>query len=87
MNLYKAIDVWKRLDDSTAVRFRCFESLRSGRFCVQSADFYRLPLHAAHVANLDRQFVELFVEQEPSNRNAEFTTLEEAILMHDKEFL
>jgi hypothetical protein len=87
MSLYKAIDVWKRLDENTAIRYRCFESLLSKHFCVQSADFYRLPLNEQHIANLARQFVELFIEQEPSNRGGEHPTLEEAIAAHDRTFL
>jgi hypothetical protein len=87
MNCYRVIDVWKRLDGTSAIRYRCFESLNSKRFCVQSADFYRLPLDQKQVSSLDNQFVELLVEQEPSSRCAEFPTLEEAIAAHDKDFL
>ena len=42
--MYKSIDIWKRLDGKTLVRYRCFEILASNRFCVQSSDHYRLPL-------------------------------------------
>jgi hypothetical protein len=87
MNLYRAIDVWKRVDRTTAVRYRCFESLQSKRYCVQSADFYRLPLDQKQDSNLDSQFVQLFIEQEPSSRTAECLTLDEAIAAHDKDFL
>jgi hypothetical protein len=87
MSLYRAIDVWKRGDENTAIRYRCFESLASRRFCVQSADFYCLPLNEQQIANLARQFVELFIEHEPSNRGGEHPTLEEAISTHDRAFL
>jgi hypothetical protein len=87
MNLYRAIDVWKRVDENTAIRYRCFESLLSKRFCVQSSDFYRLPLNEQQIANLARQFVELIIEQEPSNRSGEHPTVEEAIAAHDRAFL
>ena len=87
MKLYRVIDVWKRSGENSAIRYRCFESLTSKRYCVQSADFYRLPLDQKQVSSLDAQFVELFVEQDPSARNAEYPTLEEAIAAHDKEFL
>jgi hypothetical protein len=86
MNLYRAIDVWKRVDRTTAVCYRCFESLQSKRYCVQSADFYRLPLDQKQDSNLDSQFVQLFIEQEPSSRTAEYLTLDEAIAAHDKDF-
>jgi hypothetical protein len=87
MNLYRVIDVWKKLDGTSAIRYRCFKSLNSKRYCVQSADFYRLPLDQKQVSSLDAQLVELFVEQEPSSRSAEYPTLEEAIAAHDKDFL
>jgi hypothetical protein len=87
MKLYRAIDVWKRVNENTAIRYRCFESLDSKRFCVQSADFYRLPHNEQQIANLARQFVELFIEQEPSNRSGEHPSLEEAIAAHDGAFL
>jgi hypothetical protein len=86
MKLFRAIDVWKRVGDGTAVRYRCFESLSSKRYSVQSADFYRLPLEANQMANLTSQFVELFLEQEPSSRSAEYPSLEEAISAHDAQF-
>lgn len=87
MNLYKAIDVWKKVDRSTAVRYRCFESLQSKRYYVQNSDFYRLPLNEKQVLNLNSQFVELFLEEEPSNRAGGYPTLEEAIAAHDRDFL
>jgi hypothetical protein len=87
MNLYRAIDVWKKVDRSTAVRYRCFESVQSKLYCVQSADFYRLPVNEKQVSHLDSQFVELFLEQDPSNRAGEYGTLEEAIAAHEKDFL
>lgn len=87
MKLYRAIDVWKRVDENTAIRYRCFESLHSKRFCVQSADFHRLPSDEQQIADLSRQFMELFIELEPSNRGGEHSTLEEAIAAHDRAFL
>lgn len=87
MNSYRVIDVWQRLDGSTAIRYRCFESLQSNRYCVQSADFYRLPLADKQISNLDAQFLELFIEQEPSSRSSEYPTLAEAIAAHNKDFL
>ncbi|HEX4006697.1 MAG TPA: hypothetical protein VHX60_11020 [Acidobacteriaceae bacterium] len=85
--LFKAIDVWKRLDDGGAIRYRCFELIPGGRFCVQSADFYRTPLGDKSGGFLDRQFTELFLQQAPDKREQRtFATLEEAIASHDEEF-
>lgn len=85
MNLYKAIDVWKKVDKGMAIRYRCFESLTSGGFSGQSADFYELPLDGNRVTSLGRQFVELFVEQDPPERSGEYSTLVEAIAAHDRD--
>jgi hypothetical protein len=83
--LYKVIDVWRRTD-AGAIRYRCFELIPSGHFCVQSADFYRDALSASKAEFLDCQFVELFLEQPPDDRSVTFATLEEAIARHDLEF-
>jgi hypothetical protein len=66
--MYKLIDIWKRLDGKTLVRYRCFEILASNRFCVQSSDHYRLPLDEPQLAQSDRQFLELLIEEAPEAR-------------------
>ena len=88
MNLYRTIDVWKegRPNDCPSL-YRLLSRLQSKKYCVQSADFFRLPLDAKQVSSLDSQFVQLFIEQEPSDRTAEFAKLEDAIAAHDKDFL
>ena len=65
------------------VRYRCFESLSSGKFCVQSADFYH---DGKLTANLDTQCIELLMEQEPARRSGEYETLKEAIAAHQRTF-
>jgi hypothetical protein len=84
--MYKSIDIWKRLDGKTLVRYRCFEILASNRFCVQSSDHYRLPLDEPQLAQADRQFLELLIEEAPEARAETYPTLEEAIRMHDRDF-
>ena len=83
--LYRSIDVWKRYAGH-AVRYRCFEILPIKKYCVQSADFYRLN-DAGRNDNLDRQFIELFLGQAPEERSDVFDSLEEAIEWHDREFV
>jgi hypothetical protein len=84
--MYIAMDVWKRIDDSGAVRFRCFQCLQTGRYSVQSADFYRSPADSAKSAQFARQHVELFVEQAPDERAGDYETLDAAIKAHEAEF-
>jgi hypothetical protein len=55
-------------------------------FGVQSADFYTLPLKVEVVANSDRQFVELLVEIEPTERCSWYTSLLYAIAAHEESF-
>jgi hypothetical protein len=84
--MFKVIDVWRRVDEHTAVHYRCYQSLTTGRYSVQSADFYRLPVDETQAAALYRQSVELFIEQAPDERSADFDTIEQAIAAHDGSF-
>jgi hypothetical protein len=84
--MFKAIDVWKRISDSEAVRYRCFQCLQTGKYFVQSADFYRWPGNPDQSAQLERQHTELFIEQGPDARSGAYETLEAAIKAHDAEF-
>jgi hypothetical protein len=57
--MYRELSVWKRIDDTRVVRFRCFEEMETHLFCVQNADFYTTPLKADVIANSERLFLEL----------------------------
>jgi hypothetical protein len=50
------------------------------------ADFYRLPENPAQSDQLDRQHIELFVQQAPDERTGAYDTLEAAIEAHEVEF-
>ena len=85
MNSYlKSIDVWERTD-SQIIRYRCFELIPLGGFCVQSADFYSAKTDPQK-SFLDQQFLELLTDQNPMERNKVFPSLEEAIEAHKQEF-
>ena len=86
MQLYEAIDVWRRISKTQLVRYRCFRELSSRRYSVQSADFYRVPWDAKQVVDLDRQYIELLAEQAPEERAGGFDSLEAAIGAHDADF-
>jgi hypothetical protein len=51
--MFKAIDIWKKLDDTAAIRYRCFERIADGQFCVQSADYFHLPLRQDQVKAME----------------------------------
>jgi len=84
--MYRELSIWKRIDSERAVHFRCFEDVASRLFCVQSADFYALPVTANARLQFDRQFVQLFIEVEPMERSRWFATVDQAIAAHEEEF-
>jgi hypothetical protein len=81
-DLYRAFDVWKREGTQTIVRYRCFENLGTGGFCVQSADFYRSPVTEERMNELQGQYIELLLQESPFKRAGSFATVEEAIRDH-----
>jgi hypothetical protein len=83
---YRSFDVWRRRGTHTLARYRCFEDCSTGRFCVQSADFYRLPVTNEQVQSLEKQFIELLMDQSPFERSESFASIEEAIRNHDEFF-
>lgn len=85
-DFFVAINVWRRLDDGRLVHYRCFQLVPRGGYCVQSADFYSLPIDQDRRKDLENQFLELLVEQPPNLRSGVFPTLEEAIARHDADF-
>ena len=84
--MFRAIDVWKRLDDGGLARFRCFEILPDRRYCVQSVDFYYDPSDAKRIQESEQQFLELLLEAAPNQENETYATLEEAIANHELDF-
>ena len=85
--LYREISVWKRVDEKTLLRYRCFHILPDEKYCVQSADFYSLPLDEAQTNYLSKQFVELLIEEEPESRAEKlYDSLQEAVSAHDIDF-
>jgi hypothetical protein len=83
--LFESIDIWDRRRGE-AVRYRCFRVLATGRFCVQSSDFYRLPIDEKQDSSHERNFLELLIEQAPDERDETFASLEEAIAAHNRAF-
>jgi hypothetical protein len=85
--VYKVFDVWCLEDKDSLVRYRCFEVIPLGKFCVQSKDFYRKPLDEKAVQQLDFQFLELLFEELPDARSGMFDSVAAAIQAHENEFL
>jgi hypothetical protein len=83
--LYEAIDVWEKGPDKQLILYRCFKNLSSGKYCVQSADFYQGPFQNVTLG-LDRRYLELLMEDLPEARSGAFDTLQAAIEAHRKDF-
>lgn len=84
--IFKSINIWKNKSAHEAVCFRCFQCLDSRQYYVQSKDYLRLPIEEEQVANLNNQFLELFIESPPNLRTEGFNTIEEAISKYEEEF-
>jgi hypothetical protein len=84
--MYRSIDVWKRVSSGRVARYRCFENLETGRFSVQSCDFYNVSDPAHTASELDRQAIELLADCAPEERTASHPTLAEAVAAHDRDF-
>ncbi len=84
--MYKQINVWRRIDSTTAACYRCFERLSDGLAAVQSVDYFHLPLSEAEQVTSGSQLVELFIEEDPIERSGGFPSVTEAIAAHDRNF-
>ncbi len=84
--LFRRIDVWKRINDEKTIKYICFENLENNRFIVQNADFFYDPVGKKELEESEKRSVELFIESSPNERNKEYSSLNEAIEAHDKEF-
>ena len=84
--LYQEMLMWKRLDDRTAIHYRCLMNQATRKFSVQSADFCRLPMNTEQIRQRQIQFVELLCECDPSERSGAFDSIEEAIADHERRF-
>ena len=87
MQLFKQIYIWKKQNSDSMVRYCCFEDLQVNKFCVQSADFFSLPVNREYFHQADAQAIELFLESTPDKRCEWYDNLISAIAAHDLEFL
>lgn len=78
--------VWKRKDASTVVLYRCFFDISTSMCAVQSADYFREPFGREQILNSEKQFLELLLQSDPSDRCEWFESLDKAISAHEREF-
>ena len=84
--MYERIDIWKRTESSLAVRFQCFRRVTDGMFAVQNADFLRAGSYGADLRASESRFIELLLDDDPTDRCDWFSSLSEAIAAHEKDF-
>jgi len=83
---YQEIRVWKKTEEDVAVRYLCLLDISTGKYRVQSADFFRLPVTADQLSFFESQVVELFIETSSRDIDDWQSTIERAIEMHEKNF-
>ncbi|MDC8014376.1 hypothetical protein [Tahibacter soli] len=84
--VYQEIRIWKKIGSDMAVRYFCLLDISSGKYRVQSADFFRLPVTAEQVKFFESQAAELFIETSSAGVDDWHVTIEKAIEMHEKNF-
>ncbi len=78
VGLLRAVDVYHRTCTGELVVYRCFQSLDTHLFAVQSADFIDAR-DSTRIEEHEAQYLELLREQEPGERSGQFASLKEAI--------
>ncbi len=80
------MDVWRALSPTRAIRYNCVQNLRTGRFCVWTADFVEPSMTSN--ADQERYFVERVLDwslDDPEQPDW-FESVEAAIAAHDADF-
>jgi hypothetical protein len=62
---YRQIFAFERVSASIAIRYVCYEDLRSGKFCVSGGDILRAPEHAETLSFRAIKEVDIFIERLP----------------------
>ena len=84
--LYKQVFVFERQDNEIIIRYCCYESLSTGMFYVQNADFIRHPFTENTMPEFHTQSIELFTAEDISKRTEGFASLSDAIVNHKTQF-
>ncbi len=79
MDLFQEMPVWARISDTLAIKYCGLRHLETGRYAIQSADYFYLPVDEQQLRHSAKQFVELFIETSPVERCDWFDSLPAAI--------
>lgn len=85
-NYFLEFRVWHSSESGQAIKYICFQSLLTKKYCVQSSDRFYLPIDKNQIHQSELQAIELFMEISPHERCEWFDSLEEAINQHNMLF-
>lgn len=83
--MFKKIDIYRRKQDALVI-YRCFQSLETNLFYVQSADYFNQKSSSRDIENSLFQEFELFIDVDISARIDGHETIEESIEAFDRNF-
>jgi hypothetical protein len=86
IDLYLALNVYRRLSPEEVVVYRCFKKLPDNGYSVQSADRIKASSKQQDLQQHEAQLAELFMDELPDVRAGSFPTLEEAISRFERSF-
>jgi hypothetical protein len=85
--LFVEVNVWREIDESKLVVYRCLQVLPQNGYVVKAADYYHGPLTLDQVRERDFYFVDSMFDGGLELAASEtYPTLEEAIARFDEEF-
>lgn len=85
--MYNQMNIWNRISESEAVCYRIFKKMGHDIYFVQSKDFFKIPIDKTQLVNSEKQLIELFIEEDLSDRENGFNSIEAAISEFDKDFI
>ena len=78
--MFEKIEVWHSSQDNGFVYvFVCFRDVRTNSYYVQNVDALRINDGIPEIANIRRNTIELFLEQDVSEREKAFSSLKDAV--------
>jgi hypothetical protein len=78
------IEIWKPVNAQKVIRYRCFELLSNGRYWVQGADVFMLPVSDEALIAANRLMVKQFAKTVTVPPRT-YASLDEAIFEYDFE--
>ncbi len=91
-SIYRTIEIWRRHDDASAIRYFCLEDVDNGVFWIKSADHLRHPPDKAALQQANEQVAELaldsmiFEHDEENETRRWRSSIRAAIEAFDEEF-